>query len=553
MGMNRLAHVMLVIGVASVVATSAAATSDSPRTRREMRDDARSCGNRSSVNQVISALAACDRALSDIATNRNAWQSRAEFLQTRALAQFFRGQDSAALESLTLSDSSVEGHDPLIHSGSVGLGNALIRALVYNRTGRREEALALLDDARRVRRYSLVVQASIDRVQLSIDRDMESFRHRLAGRMDVDPSSIRSLFYQRFLTGDLAGADAISGIVQFVQPKMIDGWTVTGGSDSFNRLSEEIEFHYLTAYIRAALGNRAGSEAAFARATAQIDAYVGQEPRPTPGRPVRASTLRDWQARASSVSELRRAVLIWRQAIIARLEITFNASPDTLSSEKMAALRHLPIIPDLINVIMEHHPASRAELRPIANRIRDDFERSLLVLSSADLIELLPEVETLAQYPRFGRAADGIMLGPRELGYSQAPVRDDDGDTRTVRFGTQSGSRSTADELVMLAAATYALREDKDSFILLARTLTNRTMRITGPYGGGGTEVDFGVEAAVVLVFINSSAFPEQWEPHRSRLVLASDVIASVGARQDAIGAMQLANRATERNRSRGN
>ena len=125
---------------------------------------------------------------------------------------------------------------------------------------------------------------------------------------------------------------------------------------------------------------------------------------------------------------------------------------------------------------------------------------------------------------------------------------------RTIRFSTLEGSIAAADELTILTAATYAQAEGVDSFILVGRQLLHRRIADAGPYGSiGGTVYDAtsptnissfpgsGSEGSVLAVPIDSNAVPPQWEAHRSRLISVADVMASVGARQQAIEAAKTA------------
>ena len=227
----------------------------------------------------------------------------------------------------------------------------------------------------------------------------------------------------------------------------------------------------------------------------------------------------------------------WRAAIALRAALAGGASPQIVDQPRYSAVRDLPASFDILRLIAATSPKDRAEIETILNRIRSDADRPLESMTNNDLVALFPPHEVLDSYPRFGRAGDGIMLG-RETGYSQAPERD--GDVLTIRFGTMSGTPATAEELVMLAVATYAQREGKDSFILLSRQLLRRTTHISGtfirPY-----DADSGSEGSVLAVLLDSDAIPPQWEAHRSRLISVADVMASVGARQQAIEAAKTA------------
>jgi hypothetical protein len=177
--------------------------------------------------------------------------------------------------------------------------------------------------------------------------------------------------------------------------------------------------------------------------------------------------------------------------------------------------------------------------------VERDMVQRLVTLNARELLTLMPEAETLDRYPRFGRAGDGILIG-RDRGYSQAEEAGTN--IRTVRFGTVTGSDATADELTLLAAATYAVRDNFDSFILLSRRNLDRQMRMIGGYGGTSV-LDHGSEGSARVIMLDSASLPPEWANQRHRLIMAQDVLTSLGARQEAIEARREAATRSRRRR----
>lgn len=517
--------------------SSATAT---PRSRREMRDDLQGCTFRPELIPTANSarIAACDRALADPAGEEAAWERQAILLHHRAVWYFASGQNSEALASLDQSDAAAAGQASLVFDGSIGLANMMLRALLLDRTNRQDEAVALIERARAIRPYSLGLQKTLDRFELNITGEIEQLLPMSQRHLSADAAVAESLFYQHFLNGNLTDAAAAAELVRFGRPTLIGGWTLDAKDPELEDLESEISVLYALAYVRAALRDPAGSEAAFARVEQRLTNYVGPQPVPTPERrTVRPAVLQAWQARVGTADRLRQPAAHWRAAIEMRAEVERGAGPEVYDKPRYQPVRNLMAATDILRVAAQTNPAEAAEILQLLRNQTEPGLRERIALTPSQAIALLPEAETLSTYPRFGRAGDGIMIN-REAGYSQAPVRD--GDIRTIRFGTLTGSAATADELVILAAATYAQREGVDSFLIVGRHLLQRRTTITG-YFGGRSDTDSGSEGAVLAVLVDSNAVPPQWEAHRSRLIRVADVMATLGARQSAIEAQKAA------------
>jgi hypothetical protein len=260
--------------------------------------------------------------------------------------------------------------------------------------------------------------------------------------------------------------------------------------------------------------------------------YVGPRPVAEQGRTVPRRRMEAWEARAATGRQMEAVIDRWKRAIAARARLT-GGNPMTfqqIQRDFPGALETSAAI-DLARRLSISEPGEQEAREAALRRIEDNLTRGLVDVNAEELASLLPEVETLDRYPRFG---SGGFLNGGETGFSQA--REDGTNIRTIRFGTISGANATADELVMLAAATYAQRDGFDSFILLSRRNLERRMQIIGGYGGGSVQ-DHGSEGQARLVMLNSASLPPEWAAQRHRLIMASDVLAAIAPRQTAIEA----------------
>jgi hypothetical protein len=475
---------------------------------------------------------------------QNQVRDDALILSNCAQSFILAGQDAPALEALARSDTIGAARNDPIFDGSVGIRNAMMRAFVLNRLGRRDEAVAEVGRVRDRRRYSVLVQWGLDRLLASFDGTLAQFIALGNARVPDHPDMLRSLFLINLARGDMPGALPYAETMTLENPRPIGGWTVDGAGAS-RELSEHTELNAMRAYVFTANGRSDRSRAMLAEIDRDIAEFVGARPVAAEGRRVSRSVMDAYEVRAGLGRQMEQSIDNWKQAIAARARLNTG---NVLTREQLE--RDFPgaaatgAILDLALRVSISDPGAQRQRGEAVQRIERDMLERLVNVSARDLVALMPEVETLDRYPRFGRAGDGILIG-RDRGYSQAQ---EEGTTiRTVRFGTVTGSNATADELSLLAAATYAARDNFDSFILLSRRNLDRQMRIVGGYGGGSV-LDHGSEGQIRVIMLNSASLPPEWATQRHRLIMAQDVLSSLGSRQEAIEARR---EAAARNRRR--
>ncbi|MEK6542782.1 MAG: hypothetical protein AABZ45_11780 [Pseudomonadota bacterium] len=538
---------VLAVTILFVTTSISAQDAASQRTRRDARNDSGLCLSLASQHPVEQRLTACERSAGDSLELLDGADNRSQILQRKALLEYGLGQYQQALLTLDQADMLAEDQNAVIHEGSFGIGNDTIRARVFARTNRQDEALSLLEQARAVRPYSRSIIHTLDLTQLSITRDLAWYRSRLEQRSSLDPSAIKGLFYLDFMEGNLERANAIADLAVFQEPRMLDGWTPAGGDKPQEDLRLEVNFIFLSAYISAALDDQPAAERRFARARERIDNFVGPEPHPRPGRRVSRRELGDWEARRLVGNALRPREALWRRGIELRRAIKSREIGLNPNQEQGRLVSDLDIGPDILRLIADLYPETKRDFETLAARGRNELIQTLSRTSEAELIQGIPEPETIDNYPNFGRGHRSILLAGvfnGDRGYTVDALRPEDGGMQTIRFGTLSGSLATADELVILAVARYAQDEGKDSFILLARRVIERTSHVTVSYYPGlrsSHDENSGSEGSVLAVLLDSNSIPPEWEVHRVRLIRVADVLDSVGIRQANIEAARLA------------
>lgn len=443
------------------------------------------------------------------------------------------GTFDVALEALAQSDRiGSERNDPLFE-GSIAVRNAMMRAFALNRLNRRDEAVAEIARIRGQRRYSLIVQWGLDRLLASFDGSLARFIELANARVPDHPDLLRSLFLVEVARGNMTAALPYAEAMTLENPRPIGGWTVDS-ERPVRQIAELTELNAVRAYVFAANGRGDLSRAMLNDIDRDIADYVGPRPVAEQGRTVPRRTMDAWEVRAGTGRQMEAVIDRWKRAIAARARLT-TGNPMTfqqIQRDFPGALETSAAI-DLARRLSISEPGEQEAREAALRRIEDNLTRGLVDVNVQELASLLPEVETLDRYPRFGRAGDGILIG-RDRGFSQAEEAGTN--IRTIRFGTVTGTNATADELVMLAAATYAQRDGFDSFILLSRRNLERRMQIIGGYGGGSVQ-DHGSEGQARLVMLNSASLPPEWAAQRHRLIMASDVLAAISPRQTAIEA----------------
>lgn len=464
-------------------------------------------------------------------------RDQATILSMCAETLFQSGRNEAALDALSRSDAAGTALNNAVFDGSIGLRNAMMRAFILNQLDRRDEAVAEIERVRNARRYSVAVQWSLDRLLAAFDGTLDRFLVLADARVPDHPDLLRSLFLIHLSRGNVAAALPYAATMSLENPTPIGGWQINGDAPA-TALAETTEINAMRAYVFAANGDGARSRAMLTEIDRDITAYVGPAPVAENGREVPRRRVQAYQGRVATGRRMEEIVDRWKQAIAARARMATGTrlTVRQLEREFPQAVRTTAII-DLVMQLSSEGPED-TQARAEALRGADaNLTRQLVAITPRSLIALLPEGEALDRYPRFGRAGDGILMG-RDRGYSQA-VEDGTG-IRTIRFGTVSGSATTADELTLLAAATYAEREGFDSFILLSRRNVERQMRMVGGYSNG-TVLDHGSEGQVRLILTNSAALPAEWQTQSRRVIMARQVIRSLGARQDGIEAARTA------------
>jgi tetratricopeptide (TPR) repeat protein len=488
----------------------------------------------------LTAAAACDRALGQALLKPEFWQRRAHLYQAKAMHLIAAENYDDAIAAIDASDAIGKSRNDIMFDGSIGIGNALLRAVALGRTGRKDEALALLDAAQAVRPHALTIANALERVRNDVARDLDAMAARGEAAIMLHPNIARALFPLYMLRGMPEKAAKLSNRVSLVDPKPIGGWTISGEGNAYQDFRENQDWALRRAYVQAATGDYAGAKQQIAAIQTEISEFVGSEPVPDPGKTkVSKSKQRDYDTRKLIGSRLQLDASKWQNAVTLRQAIGTASYADIKAQMKEGKSGAFEALLDQLRLIVKAYPTEAQEEEKAIAALEGVFASQILKLSNRDLPDILPRPESLAQFPRFAKAGDGFLLA-RENGFSQA--KEEGGEARTIRFGTFTGTAAMADEMVLRAVADYAQHEGKDAFILLSRRTITRTTTTTGLYGGGTS--NSGYEAQVRTMLINSSAVPPEYADQPERILLVKDVLAQVMARHGVIEAQLAAAKA---------
>jgi tetratricopeptide (TPR) repeat protein len=481
------------------------------------------------------ALSACDTLLALPPNNDYPWDDRARLLQARAAHLIGLEAHDVALEMLAESDAlGAAKSDGLFQSG-VGVGNMMLRAYALGQQGKKEEALAEVARGRDIRKHATAIDRTFSRIEHNLHNDIDRMLDDNAAKIKWQPNLMRFLLPLYVWRGRLESATPIVDEVSTVDPKPVGGWTLSGTVSASKQLSDDVDLQMLRAYVWATLGNVDKAQSIIVGARNDIAEFVGQRPAIVQGKKPNKSAVRDYENRVIEGTSVSALITRWEAAIKLRSETQAKSAEELFSQAEGLDILGLSAGLDILRNLKFENPKDEADLAKAIAKYDTEIANSILKLSIADLWPLVPEAEYLNEVPKFGGAGDGIIFG-RENGFSQA--KEKDSDIRTIRFGTTSGSGPMAEELALVAAAQYAQKEGKDSFILLARRVIKRTTTVSGYYVSTYT-LDSGYESQVRVVLLDSNNLPAEWADKSSRLISVKQVLEDIQPRYDRLMALK--------------
>lgn len=501
--------------------------------------------NRTTDVQVTprQGLSACDAMLASPVDASDPWDRRAVFLQARAAHLVALGAYDVALEALDEADAiGATRNDPLFNGG-VGVGNAMLRSFILGQQGKRVEALSEINRGRALRPHAMVIGRNFDRIEQHINNSIDQMLDTGVSRVKWQPDLMRWLLPLYIWRGNMEGASRIVDDVSTVNPKPIGGWTISGMQSAGKQLSDDIEIQMQRAYVWAALGDAEKSASIIKAVQADINEYVGPKPVAEQGRKVSKREMREYDARVAEGNAIALNIGRWQGAMELRAEAAVRPAEELFDRVDQLDLAGMAAGLDVLRQMRFANPKEQQQVKALLRTLDSDISGKILKLNGRDLQDMLPDPEYLESVPRFGGAGDGILF-ERENGFSQAKEKGTD--IRTIRFGTTSGSGAMAEELALLAAAQYARKEGKDSFILLARRSVKRSTTVSGYYTVGYT-YDSGYESQLRLVLLDSANLPAEWAGKRHRLIMADDILSAIKPRYDELEKRKAAEKAKTR------
>jgi hypothetical protein len=472
--------------------------------------------------------------------------TKAVYHQKHAMHLYFDQKYDAALTALAASDAIGRDRKDIMFDGSTGLGNQMLRALIFHAQGKSEEALAIIAAARKLRPHALSLQMALNRIENSISPDVDRILARMDANKAQDPDATRGALSLSILLGKIDAAAKIADDVSVTNPKRIGGWAVTGDADANGRFVKDRELDLKRAYVWAAAGQKAKSDDLLGAVRAAAAAYPGPVPAPKfKGEKISKDQIAKHAARVAAADQLKAKTEKWTKAIALRAEALTKTGEQMQDALDAARITDIEAGIDVLRLLKFENPKDRMGLIVFTKQQDSELLRGFTELRQTDLAKLLPYSERLEAVPKFG-AGDGL-ISARETGYSQAKEDgDDEYAPRTIRFGTFSGSGAQADELLLVAAANYAQKEGKDSFIMLSRQVIKRQTTVYGYYGYGGNTYDSGYEASMRAVLLNSKALPSEWADKADRLILVQTVQDEIKRKYDVIEARKAGEKAAK-------
>ena len=482
-------------------------------------------------------LKSCDDALADPLLLDAYWLRRAHLIQAKGLHALSVGQHDLALELLDKSDA-LGANDPLF-GGSLGLANRAIRAFTLTEAKRKDAALAEIALFERARPWSASARRLAFVLRMRLDTD--DFMSRVRKDTPLLPENAMTLFWNAFADGDYAAARDYAPAISFHLPKMRGGWQIEGAAPSALRAIEDrAEVAGAWAFALAMTGQLSDSDAMFAEAEAELAEAAAPPPDRANGQPPRKRDVEAWHARVPFAQTGRGKLARWRTVRDLVLAAGKGSATDDLRAfNGSAAAAQLPVLPALLARLKV---ASLEEVKArdgLLASYRQDLAQArskAFDLTVDKLIPMLPRHQTAKMIPVMKPAGDGYFLS--DTGLSRA--REGNSDVWTLRFVHKFAPIQVVEEMAMLGAAVTALREGKDSFVILSRRSAILTTHVTSYYSGS-SDVNSGYEAQVRVQFVNRAALPSELATMDWRVIRAQEVFDGLSQRYRQSGGVTIA------------
>ena len=455
-----------------------------------------------------SVIAACTAALSHPKLLPTQNLRRARLLRARASAQLAADKLPEALADLDLAGAVTMGSsgDPL-YRRSMAVSLNLLRALVYDQMGNRNEALRLARESAAARPYAMEVQHVAAHLLLTHGQDDEGARATFAAADRLDPEFAQYRMTVLGFTGDFKSMARLS--LPAPAPVTPAG-TSEGSAPQGGRLQDllaarsQITNGMMLGYARAATGDAAGAR----RQIAETKARLAQ---------LSASTenLVSAEARTSMFKPFEEIVASYEVRTEARIALLEGRRDDAFARLQGARLPMDPVTSDLVKALRAAQglPAAPQPGETDMSADRQTAARKALFDHMVDHAMIEPETRgTNSVYKRSRPDVLGALVG---AAFSMGTTLLADGVRNTDGFTAKPGEDGSVQvsltgnttapavvrEMTLLRAAEMAIEAGKPAFVIVSRHDYARTMTST-QYGTTISSVPTGYKTDLVVRFL---------------------------------------------------
>lgn len=500
--------------------------------------------SRSSDNRRVDTLplgpsgqAACERVLTDRRLKDGFWIRRAHILQMRAMHALASNDIALALAALDESDGlGTRARGPSF-ARSLGAGNQAIRVYALIQVGRRDEAREALDRLRTVRNWSASTGEMVFFLEMQLDSNHENFVHQLQARARLQPSANAGLFNAYFLTGQFAEAIEIYPLIDYSGPQGNNNWVIVGDrSAQREALLARTDVMGAAAYALAASGQRDEAEKLLRKPQALAHAGLTRPSSSSDGRPPSSDAMRAYEHDLPYFRAAKDKLDRWQAGIALRQELTNASIPDFEQALLTARNTVSPMsVPDLVRTAARAaspHDATQWEqvLSDMNARMEQERVRSLAI-SPAQLLAMLPKVETDKAVPVLKPAGDGFYLSDSGL----SRLQETNPDIWFFRYTHKVAPIEAAEELVMLAAAQTAERQGRDGMVVLDVDKVSRQAEWGGDRGAAGNEAQLRAQ------FVNLADLPPDIAATNWRVIPVRQMLEELSSRYETSNGITLA------------
>ncbi|WP_404482523.1 hypothetical protein [Novosphingobium sp. BL-52-GroH] len=452
-----------------------------------------------------SVIAACTAALAHPKLLATQNLRRARLLRARATAQLKADNLPGALADIDLAGAAAgDAAADALYRRSMAVSLDLLRALVYDQMGNRDEALRLARQSAAARPYALEVQRVAAHLLLTHGQNDAAAQATLLAANRLDPDFAQ---YQLTVLGYAGDFKAMAQLA--LPPVDVPATTPEKSLSPLGSLQKvlasrsQLTNGMLLAYARATTGDVAGARRDMAQTKARFAALSS-------GQPETLSA----EAQANIFKPYADLIASYETRIEARIALQEGRKTDAIARLQGASLPVDAVTADLFKAVRiaqgQPETAFPGDLDPASNR--QATARKALFDSMVRMATIEPETAgTNSVYKRSRPNVLGALVGAafsmgttllqgvkNTDGFSAQPNAD--GSVQVSLTGATTAP-AVVREMTLLRAAEMAIEAGKPSFVVAARNDYARTMT-TSQYGATISSVPTGYKTDMVVRFL---------------------------------------------------